>query len=145
MKKLVLAILVLFSVSAFAGHAPLPPELMQAKTVYIQNDGAPTSDLRVCTEELNKWGRFTVVSNPKDADVIFRLNFRIENGGYRVTSYGVSSTMNALKTITVSQRSTGNILWTDTRAAKLFGSPTKAVVNELRKRVEEQELMLQPC
>jgi hypothetical protein len=56
---------------------------MQAKTVYLQkgptypdkNDpSGNASYVDPCREELGKWGRFTAVSDPKEADLIFRIS-----------------------------------------------------------------------
>ena len=136
----VLATLVLLCAGAFARkHAPVPSELMQAKSVYILNAAASSKDARECAEELSTWGRFKLVSDPKDADVIFRLSSGIVNGGMRVTNTSVSSTLNYMVTIQVLQRASGNVLWSDTRAQQLFGSAAKSVVKELRKRVADQD------
>src|SRR5258708_39910555 len=89
---------------------PVPSELMQAKSVYILNAAASSKDARECAEELSTWGRFKLVSDPKDADVIFRLSSGIVNGGMRVTNTSVSSTLNYMVTIQVLQRASGNVL-----------------------------------
>ena len=134
----VLATLVLLCAGAFARkHVPVPSELMQAKSVYILNAAASSKDARECAEELSTWGRFKLVSDPKDADVIFRLSSGIVNGGMRVTNTSVSSTLNYMVTIQVLQRASGNVLWSDTRAQQLFSSAAKSVVKELRKRMAE--------
>jgi hypothetical protein len=56
----VLATLVALCAGAFAKHAPLPSELMQAKSVYIQNAGASPKDARE-SAELSTWGRFKLI------------------------------------------------------------------------------------
>ena len=82
---LALFLAVSFPFSAFAGIEPLPVELMQAKTVYIQlgefipakkgNDhGAKAYYVDPCYETLSKWGRLKVVSDPKEADIIFHIS-----------------------------------------------------------------------
>jgi hypothetical protein len=135
----VLATLVLLCAGVFAKHAPLPSELMQAKSVYVLNAAASRKDARECAEELSTWGRFKLVTDPKDADVIFRLSSGIANGGIRVTNTSVSSRSYYMVTIYVLQRASGNVLWSDSRAQQLFSSAAKSVVKELRKRVAEQD------
>jgi hypothetical protein len=62
--------------AAFTGtrHMPLPPALVQAKRIYIDNQ---TPDCPECADhaydELSKWGRFQTVADPKEADLIFVL------------------------------------------------------------------------
>jgi hypothetical protein len=67
----------------FAEEAPIPAERLQAKTVFIQKGVVyrqkhdPTgeaSDIEPCREELGKWGRFRVVYDPKEADLILRVS-----------------------------------------------------------------------
>ena len=132
--------LTLFPVSAFAKqHAPLPPELMQAKTIYVQNFNATRKDLRECNDELSKWGQFRVVSDPKDADIIIRIRHNIGDGGLRVTSTSVSSTISFIVTIDVMKEPSAGILWSDWRGDQGFSSGAKNVMKALRKHFEEQE------
>jgi hypothetical protein len=135
----VLVTLVALCAGVFAKHAPLPSELMQAKSAYIQNAGASPKDARECADELSTWGRFKLVSDSKDADVIFRLSSAIANSCTRVTSTSISSTSHYMVTIYVLQKASGNVLWSDSRAQQLFSSGAKSVVKELSKRVAEQE------
>ena len=55
-------------------HMPLPPLLLQGRKVYIDNR---TPDCPECAdhayEELSAWGRFQIVSDPKEADFVFVL------------------------------------------------------------------------
>jgi hypothetical protein len=118
MRKLVLLTLTLGSLAAFATRAPLPAELMQARTVYIQNYSGQARRADGCYGELQKWARFKVVSDPKGADLVFRLNVR-----------------RGRATLDVIQASTGKMLWSDTSAWSI-GS----VVKELKGRIAEQEL-----
>jgi hypothetical protein len=72
-------------IQSFANEAPVPAELLQAKTVYLQKglvyrqEHDPTgeaSNIDPCREELGKWGRFKAVSDPKEADLILRVSNR---------------------------------------------------------------------
>jgi hypothetical protein len=101
MRKLAVFALTLCSPTAFAARAPLPDELMQARTVDIQNYSGQAGWADGCYGELQEWARFKVVSNPKAADLVFRL------------SYGVRRGRAALDVI---QASTGKMLWSDTSA-----------------------------
>lgn len=163
MRRSLFAIVTLMG-TAFAGqHAPLPPALMQAKTVYIDNQAGRAAFADKCYQELTKWGRFKVVSDPKSADVIFRItsmtrstglhgstssrtNGTYDSGTYDSTTTGDVNLREAHASFTridMVEEKTGQVLWSDTRSwGNLFTgfrSATKAVVKELRKRMEEQE------
>jgi hypothetical protein len=137
---------------AFAGqHAPLPLALMSAKTLYIENNSGEAKLADRCYDELSKWGRFKIVSDPKQADVIFQIGTHVRTYGYsgRSTTDANGSTDTSLTeetagftTISV-VNPTGQVLWSDTRRwGSLFAgfrSATREVIKELRKRMEEQE------
>jgi hypothetical protein len=73
-------------VAAQPNEQPVPTELLPS-SVFIQKGMVfgqkhdPTGEatnVEPCRDELNKWGRFKVVSDPKDADLIFRISNRDE-------------------------------------------------------------------
>jgi len=137
---LVLFLAVSLPTGAFARKAPLPAELMQAKTVHIQTSGTPTSYVRECSDELSKWGRLKMVSDPKDADVIVRIGSHAGSTGYTRTGNVLTPDTHLWITVEVVQASSQKALWSDTQSWSPFRrSPTKTLVKELRKRVEEQE------
>lgn len=136
---------------------------MHAKTVYIDNEAGQANFADKCYQELTKWGRFKIVSDPKAADVIFRITAMTRSAGMHGTSTSHtrgtydSDTYNAdtsgnvdlaetqigFTRIDMVEAKTGQVLWSDTRrwgnVFTGFRSATKAVVKELRKRIEEQE------
>jgi hypothetical protein len=124
---------------------------MAATTAYIQNNSGIAKFSDRCYDELSKWGHFKIVSDPRDADVIFQIGSHVQTSRYsgqsRTDAYGNTNT-------TLSEDSTGfttisvldhmaNVLWTDTRRwgglLNGFRSATRDVVRELRKRMEEQQ------
>lgn len=138
-----IAVLVLMAVPALAGtpHAPLPPALMAAKTIFIQNNSGHADITDKCYDQLREWGRFQVVNDSSQADVIFEIGTHSRSSGANGTIIGdhVWMTENHAHYTTISvldQR--GNVLWTDTRKWG-FKSATRGVIKELRKRIEEQE------
>lgn len=75
--------LLLLCVPTFAKtHAPLPPEVAAAKTVYIVNQTGNQDILDSAYEAVSKWGRFTVASDKNHADLFmtFQNGERIEDG-----------------------------------------------------------------
>lgn len=134
---------------AFAGkHAPLPTALMEAKSVYIQNDSGYADLGDRCFEELAAWGRFKIAKSADVADLVFVISVQTAKGGYSgsatTNQYGNSSIAldeDSIRhtVITVIQESTNKAIWTDTRKWGVRHSATKEIVKGLRQRVEEQE------
>jgi putative heme iron utilization protein len=165
MKTLAAAVLAVgFAILAFAGqHAPLPPALIAAKTLYIENNSGQAKLADRCFDELSKWGRFKIVADRKDADVIFQIGTHVRTYGYSGQSHtnldcdsagqntncsGNSNTTltpetAGFTTIAVVENRSGQVLWSDTRRwGNLFTgfrSATREVIKELRKRIEEQD------
>jgi hypothetical protein len=78
MKTLHLFALLVWATVCFAGqNAPLPPALMSAKTLYIENNSGQAKLADRCYDELSKWGRFKIVSDPKQADVIVQIGTHV--------------------------------------------------------------------
>ena len=92
-----------------------------------------------------------MVDDPKSADVIFRISTNTRSTGLhgQTTQYGNNSNTDLYETrvgftrIEMLEAQSGQVLWSDTRRwgnmFTGFRSATKAVVKELRKRIEEQE------
>lgn len=152
------------SVLGSTKHAPLPEEVLRAKTVYIDNQSGVASLGDRAYDELSKWGRFKIVSSAKDADLVLLISAHAYVSGYNTNTTGTTQgTVDANGNVQLSSNSqsrtdaevtrvtymtaidpkTGSALWSD---QKLWGnlytgfrSATRSLVKELRKRVEEQE------
>lgn len=156
---LVLLIGLIVPVAARAARDPLPAELLQAKTVYVEmgsfvptkkNDdqGAAASYLDPCKKVLQKWGRLKIVDDPKQADIILRISSQRNNDlvGVNTTSVTGSVEMSeVLAVVNVVQPSSGKQLWTGAGqwaanwTAKIV---MKSIVNSLRIDVEKEEKRL---
>jgi len=54
-------------------HAPVPPKILTAHTIYIDNE-TPDAELQLdAVMALSKWGRFDIVDAPEKADIVLRL------------------------------------------------------------------------
>lgn len=77
------AITLLLAPSAHAqqAHAPAHPSLVEAKTAYIHNlsDYADATDLLY--EQLQRWGRYRVVGDPREADLVFVIEVTTRSTG----------------------------------------------------------------
>lgn len=148
----------------FAHDAPLAPELMrgllQAKTIYIISghvryfktkafvktqmvDETPFEE--PCRKELEKWGRFKVVSGAKDAGLIVRAYMTGNTRSVPVMTPGVTGSVTVGQTfivLDVVQPPSGKVLWSASKNSARSWSTNTAVaglVKELRQYPEEQE------
>jgi hypothetical protein len=139
---------------ARANDQQVPAEMLQAKTVFIQKGMVyqqrhdPTgeaSNIEPCREELGKWGRYKVVTNPKEADLILRVSNRDDRHSTIAGSASVtgSVTLGSMYTIIdVIQPSSGKVLFSVAHNwSRSWSTKTAATgaVKDLRKKVEETE------
>lgn len=151
------------SLLAHTKHAPLPNEILRAKTICLANQTGFASLGDKAFDELTKWGRFKIVQNPEDADLVLVLSATStvtgfdtrtsgnttgtvnDSGNVQLSSESTSrsrSTTVSYTYLTVVDQKTGTHLWAD---VKQWGSlihpvsATRSLVKELRARIEEQE------
>jgi hypothetical protein len=159
MRRRLRVVLLLFLGAALASSArandqQVPAEMLQAKTVFIQKGMVyqqrhdPTgeaSNIEPCREELGKWGRYKVVTNPKEADLILRVSNRDDRHSTIAGSASVtgSVTLGSMYTIIdVIQPSSGKVLFSVAHNwSRSWSTKTAATgaVKDLRKKVEETE------
>lgn len=117
MRKSLLFLAMLVAASGWSGsHATLPKALMEAKTAYVVDVSWHSSVGDQCSDELKRWGRLKLVGDQKEADLVFHLDGTVED----------------LTTLDVLDARTGERLWSSKP------DKTRKLVNQLRKRVEEQ-------
>lgn len=143
-------------VVAHAAATPLPAELLQAKTVFVQmgefvptkkNDdqGAQASYLDPCKQVLQKWGRLKIVDDPKQADIILQISSRRSAGSEWISTgsaHGSVGIGEVLTIVSVTQSSSGKPLWTGANqwvANWMTKIIVKGIVNSLRVDVQKQE------
>jgi len=140
--------------SAAPQHMPLPPELLQAKLIYIDNQ---TPDCPECSDqaynELKKWGRFQIVSDPKSADLLFILKSASSERPVTVVSNTNSSGPTSAQTdssvisvedytvfLTVVNAYTDRQLYSNGAYWRFrWSKPAVTLIKQLRKRIEDQE------
>ena len=151
-----------FAISSAAKdrHLPLPPQITTAKTVYIDNQSGIAKLGDRAYQQLQKWGRFQVVQDRKQADLIFLLSAREYNGGYVTSGSSTTGTVDESGNIntnssptytrpvsvnytylTVIDPKTGDNLWSDSKQwgnlYNGFHSATKGLIDDLEKRIKE--------
>ena len=152
----VLLICFIFTFSTLAAEKmPAPPIFRSAKTVAIVNDSGHAQVGDRAYDELKKWGRYQIVSNTDDADLVFVFTvnetYTTTTGPARSTTSGViignqvyTTTTTYPSTTTDVDRRTylmvfdkaGQKVWTDSHAWALRSS-TRQIIKSLRDRVEK--------
>lgn len=69
-------------------HMPLPPQIVTARTIYIENQSGDPDIADRAYDELLKWGRFKVVPDKNQSDLILSLSLKESLDGYRTTGGG---------------------------------------------------------
>jgi hypothetical protein len=85
---LTLATLALASSGFAQKQARISPKILAAKTIYFENKTASDTVGSNTLDQLKKWGRFQVVSDPKKADLIMLLTADPYRDGELILSGG---------------------------------------------------------
>jgi hypothetical protein len=111
------------SVADEGKHAPLPQKLVAAKTAFIQNDSGEQGFSDAVFLQLQEWGRWRVVANRTDADVVIALDHKdgLHNYFY----------------LRVLDRESGDMLWTARKdaAIRIWGRVARMLMSNLRKQL----------
>jgi len=128
-------VLVVSPIHAKDKHAPLPARVIAAKTVYIDNQTGHTEITDRAYEALSKWGRFKILTNAKDADLVLRFTADTK-GRPAPPRNDIDISPTPIHFSVLDQ--TNNELWSESKN-KPFHSQTRLDIDEFKKRVEEQE------
>ncbi|MEQ1574394.1 MAG: hypothetical protein ABL993_09135 [Vicinamibacterales bacterium] len=126
MKKLIVPAIVALSVILSVGslmlsaQAPIPKALMEAKAVYLINDGAGRGTFDDLANELQKWGRWTLVDDAHAADLTITLGGLKAFRGWPMTI----------------RTPDGTQVWSDKKKKGLTKNVAGSLVKELRQRLE---------
>jgi hypothetical protein len=126
--------LVVSPIHAKEKHAPLPASVIAAKTVYIDNQTGHSEITDRAVDALTKWGRFKIVTDAKDADLI--LQFTADTKGRPAPPHNDIDVSPTPVRFTVLDQ-TKTELWFATKNEP-FHSQTKLDIAEFKKRIEEQ-------
>lgn len=123
-------------------HAPLPSEVYKAKTIAIVNHTNHQSAADKAYAELQKWGRFIVVTDPGKADIVLVIGVESHPVGATARTYGgvtrVTQTQATDVTTAFFLAGQQEPFFSEAERASLIGkSATKRCVDDFRKRLEE--------
>jgi hypothetical protein len=151
MKALMCLLVLSFAVSTLAKEtAPLPEKIMQAKTVFVENQTKDAQIGDAAFRELSKWKRYVLVADESKADLVFVLTeatheavysnpVRVSNQvgmttittGGQVYSYTTGS-------VTLEIQDAEGTVWANTKPFSRKGA-TKDLINDLKDRIKRQE------
>lgn len=135
-------------------NAPLPEQILLARTVCVLNPTKIASLSDKAFAELTKWGRFKVDQKPEDADLVLVLSTRARvttvdtgpadpfgtSGGFADFGIARLSAKIHYDCITVFDRETNRLLWSHSKQLGFFTrNPIGSLVKELRKTIAGQE------
>jgi hypothetical protein len=138
----------------------LPRKILAAKVVYFDDQSGARAVGDKALRQLKKWGRFKIVKDPKQADLIFLLSADPYKGGYIIYSGGQTGTIekggkieadpvpNYNKAspvryayLTVIDPKTGESLWNGSHVwgglLTGFDKAGEHLISELRKQIEK--------
>ena len=136
MKRCLLPALVFSGALLIAGadekYAPLPDKIVQAKTVFLQNDSGEQGLIDQVYREIEQWGRWKVVTDRAEADIVIGLDRKPLDSKDRFRNNFYLSVLDG---------KTGELLLTLKRNKVLgrTGDVAKELVTDLKKRMPPPE------
>ncbi len=103
--------------------APVPPALLNAKTVFISNAGAdsglfphpfsgdPDRPYNEFYAGIQSWGRYQLVADPSDADLVFELKLTAPNGPSNPNKQNGAADPLPMFRLVILDRKTHYVLW----------------------------------
>ena len=128
-------VLVVSPIHAKDKLAPLPASVIAAKTVYIDNQTGHAEIADRAYDALSKWGRFKILKDAKDADLVLRFT---ANTNGRPTPPGNDIDVSPTPVVLSIRDQANNELWSVSKDKPLH-SQTRLDIDEFKKRIEEQE------
>jgi len=127
-------VLVVSPMYAADKYPPLPASVIAAKTVYIDNQTGYSQITDKAYEALSKWGRYKIVKDAKDADLVLRFTADTEG---RPTPPGNNIDQSPTPIVLSVRDQTNTELWSVSKNQP-FHSQTTLDIDEFKKRVEAQ-------
>lgn len=109
--------------SAPAAIAPLPPQLLAAKKIFLSNAGAdsglfphpftgdPDRAYNEFYANIESWGHYQVVDTPAEADLVFELQLTAPNGPSNANKQNGASDPLPMFRLVIYDRPTHYVLW----------------------------------
>jgi hypothetical protein len=109
-------------------YAPLPDKVVQAKTVFLQNDSGEERLGDNVFQELQQWGRWRILTNRSEADIVIALERKPidTKDRWRNNWY-----------LRILDPASGEVLWIVKRSVRMMrmGNVATTLVSDLKKRL----------
>jgi hypothetical protein len=127
--------------------APLPSVIVNAKTVFLVNNGANLG-YDAFYAEMKNWGKYKIVGSPEEADLIIELAYRVEQGGIKIwsstSSYAGGAQVQSVVVLpqlvlTIYDAKSKNVLWSISdprKLARLEKNRDKETISSAQRLVE---------
>jgi hypothetical protein len=134
-------------------HETLPPKVMSARTIYVDNQSNDAELQHDAYMGLSRWGRFSIVDAPQKADLVLRLFgsslVKLVPAGSASATYNptlVSAKSTEIEElappgytrIMLVEPKSGNPLWSETRKTT-NGQEKGKLLDGLHEAVDQQE------
>jgi len=138
MLRSITTIFLLACATAFAATTatprPLPPTVLEAKTIYIDNQTGKNNLTARAIAELKTWGRFTVVNDPAKADITLTISMQAKEN-----PDGDDERTDITLQIMLPHDDIPQFSRTQDTLARFMESEVSKTIRTLRRRVDEQE------
>jgi len=130
------ALLVVTSTSSVAFQAPIPRALLTAKRAYLLNEAGDLKRFDSLADELRKWGRFELVDQKDNADVLIVFGKIVKGQAGSARNSGYVAPVERV-TLEIRDRTDESLLWRE-ETGPLF-SPEQRLTKHLRERLASAE------
>ncbi len=126
--SIMLSAMFLLSVQASAQvRTPLPAKILQAKTVFVDNQSGLDRARDEFVDELGKWQRLRIVYNKWDADLVATL-----------TTQRTQQPLGGTTQLALVDDKTGENVWANSMEWSELGA-MRDLMRDLKQRIDEQE------
>ena len=132
------------AMSGVAAQLPVPSALLEHRAVYLTGQNIERGWLNWAAEEIQKLGRFELVGDREEADLVFTVIYSESNGGTTVvplTGVGIIAVPIDQKGVSlVVHGGDGKLLWNDSREINWLASgAVKDLIRDLHKAINQNE------
>jgi hypothetical protein len=123
---------------AYAKTPPIPEALLSAKTAAVVNRGADAKDFDKLCKRLQEWGRFELVQDQKDADIVIRIYTRLDTRVVQMPNPGLQGGVTTVQVLInyleILNARDGTELWTDKTSGD--SKDPRQLVNRLKNKMK---------
>ena len=140
MRRMIFVAFLFCFFQAYAKTPPIPEELLNAKTAFVVNRGASVKDFEKLCNLLKEWGRFEIVQDQKNADIVFTISTRLESRIVQSPNVGVgggtTNVQGQVNYLTILDARDLTQLWSDQTSGD--SKDPRQLVNNLKNKMKKK-------